>query len=136
MARKLLAVISEPLPLRGPAACGSTGGCGIAVMYPADGDDAQVLLKNADAAVCQARAGGGNGFRFSRRRSPAQSALLSRSGPTCATPSSVARSSSLPAQVRHRRRRAARHQALVRWQHPKRDLVAPLEFIRSPRTAA
>ena len=74
VARKLLAVISEPLPLRGRSVW-ITGSCGIA-MYPSDGDDAQTLLKNADAAMYQAKAGGKNSFHFYTAALAAQSALI------------------------------------------------------------
>ena len=33
-------------------------------LYPNDGRDADSLLKNADAAMYQAKAAGGNGYRF------------------------------------------------------------------------
>ncbi|MBK6864605.1 MAG: EAL domain-containing protein [Ideonella sp.] len=128
VARKLLAVISEPLPLRGRSVW-ITGSCGIA-MYPADGDDAQTLLKNADAAMYQAKAGGKNSFHFYTAALAAQSALLF----------------ALETDLRHaiERGELVLHyqpkfdiaggelrgiEALVRWQHPKRGLVPPLEFI-------
>ena len=128
VARKLLAVVNEPLSLRGRTVW-ITASCGIA-MYPADGDDAQTLLKNADAAMYQAKAGGKNNFHFYTAALAAQSELLF----------------ALETDLRHaiERGEMVLHfqpkfdiaggamrgvEALVRWQHPQRGLVPPSEFI-------
>ena len=128
VARKLLAVVNEPLPLRGRTVW-ITGSCGIA-MFPADGDDAQTLLKNADAAMYQAKARGKNNYQFYTAALAAQAAQLF----------------ALETDLRHaiERGELVLHyqpkfdiasgglrgvEALVRWQHPQRGLVPPAEFI-------
>ena len=126
--RKLLAAVNEPLTIAGRRLW-ITGSCGIAT-FPADGGDAQTLLKNADAAMYQAKARGKNNFQFYTAALAAQSALLF----------------ALETDLRHaiERNELVLHyqpkfdiasgamrgvEALVRWQHPQRGLVPPGEFI-------
>ena len=128
VARKLLATVAEPMQLGGRSVW-VTGSCGLA-MFPADGDDAQALLKHADAAMYQAKALGKNTFHFYTAALAAHSALLF----------------ALETDLRHAIERnelvlhyqpkydiATGHmrgvEALVRWQHPQRGLVPPAEFI-------
>ena len=128
VARKMLAAVSEPVVLDGRKLW-ITGSCGIAC-YPADGNDAETLLKNADAAMYQAKAEGKDTFRFYTAELAAQTAHLF----------------ALEADLRHAVERAelVLHyqpkidlatgrlrgvEALVRWQHPTRGLLAPGEFI-------
>jgi diguanylate cyclase (GGDEF)-like protein/PAS domain S-box-containing protein len=79
IARKILARMQEPLRLDGQDLCPTTS-LGIA-LAPQDGDDAETLLKKADAAMYRAKQGGKNGFRLSDagRPRPARSAST-RSG--------------------------------------------------------
>ena len=128
VARKMLAAVSEPVSLDGRKHW-LTASCGIAC-FPADGDDSEALLKSADAAMYQAKAEGKDTFRFFTPALAAQTAHLF----------------ALEADLRH----ATEHdefvlhyqpkidlatgrlrgvEALVRWQHPKRGLLAPGEFI-------
>ena len=58
----LLSALSQPLQLCGQE-CNVTASIGIA-MYPADGSDAQTLMKNADMAMYLAKEDGKNNFRL------------------------------------------------------------------------
>ena len=60
--RKILAAVAQPLPLDGLTATVSAS-IGIAV-YPDDGEDPRRLLKNADAAMYEAKRDGRNAMRF------------------------------------------------------------------------
>ncbi len=61
-ARRLLAVVSQPLQLCG-LECRATASIGVA-MFPNDGEDELTLTKNADLAMYRAKEAGKNGFRF------------------------------------------------------------------------
>ncbi len=62
VARKMLAEAIHPVILRGQE-CRVTASIGIA-MYPADGEDEQSLMKNADIAMYYAKEEGKNNFQF------------------------------------------------------------------------
>jgi diguanylate cyclase (GGDEF)-like protein len=62
VARKILAVVNQPLRLRG-LECRTTASVGIA-LFPQDGEDELTLTKNADMAMYRAKEAGKNGFRF------------------------------------------------------------------------
>jgi diguanylate cyclase (GGDEF)-like protein len=99
-------------------------------LYPQDGRDAQTLIKHADTAMYRAKAAGANQFRL-------YDAAMSED---------VASQLSLRDELRHAieeeqflvhyqplveatSQRITAVEALVRWQHPTRGLVAPGEFI-------
>ncbi len=128
VARKLLAVVNEPLPLAGRTVW-ITGSCGVA-MFPADGDDAQTMLKNADAAMYQAKASGKNNFQFYT------AALAEQSAQRFALETDLRHAIERDELVLHYQPkfdiangRMRGIEALVRWQHPQRGLVPPSEFI-------
>lgn len=101
-----------------------------AALFPADGDAAELLLQHADAALSDAKSSGRNNIKFYSPQLTAQaSARLA-----------------LETELRH----AVEHgelllhyqpkfdlttrclvgaEALMRWQHPERGLVSPLDFI-------
>ncbi len=103
---------------------------GASVGIAAGRDDAEALLRNADVAMYQAkRAGGGRYQRFAPRM---HAALLSRLGLDTELRRAIAREQfELHYQplVDLRTGEIAAFEGLVRWRHPSRGLVAPLEFI-------
>jgi diguanylate cyclase (GGDEF)-like protein len=128
IAGRLIAALAEPLVIRGhELAIGASVGI---AMAPGDAADADTLLKHADLALYQAKGEGGGTYRFFESEMNAR------------------------AQARHQLeadlRRAIGHgefelyfqplydletnrigsfEALIRWNHPSRGLVAPDEFI-------
>jgi diguanylate cyclase (GGDEF)-like protein len=128
LAERLVARLAEPFDLdMHQAAIGVS--IGIALL-PGDGDDADTGLKNADLALYRAKADGRGTFRLFE---PAMDAAMQRR-------------SALVWDLRHglevgqfelfyqpiMDKHAARIQsfeALIRWRHPERGLVLPVEFI-------
>ena len=128
LAERLVARLAEPFDLDiHQAAIGVS--IGIA-MLPGDGDDADIALKNADLALYRAKADGRGTFRLFE---PAMDAAMQRR-------------SALVRDLRHgleigqfelfyqpiMDKHAVRIQsfeALIRWRHPERGLVLPVEFI-------
>ncbi len=106
-----------------------TASIGISI-YPADGDDAESLMKNADTAMYQAKESGRQTFRFfepemnlraverqfieeSLRRALERSEFAVHYQP----------------KVDLRSGRIVGSEALIRWNHPVRGPIAPLDFI-------
>jgi diguanylate cyclase (GGDEF)-like protein/PAS domain S-box-containing protein len=128
MASKLLAAVAAPLTIE-QHELHITTSIGVSV-YPDDGADAETLIKNADTAMYQAKENGRRGFQFFK------AAMNARA---------VERQF-----IEEHLRRALVHQeftlyyqpkvhlatgmitgaeALVRWNHPERGLLAPVDFI-------
>lgn len=128
VAQKMLATIGEPLVLQGRE-FDVTGSIGIG-MFPSDGEDGASLLKHADAAMYLAKERGKNNFQFytaeldevTARKFAMESQLRS----------AIARDELvLHYQPKVDIASGAMHsvEALVRWAHPLRGLVAPGDFI-------
>ncbi|MDR6891038.1 MULTISPECIES: putative bifunctional diguanylate cyclase/phosphodiesterase, partial [Variovorax] len=124
----LLEAIARPVQVGGQGVQ-LTGSLGVAV-YPADGTDADALLMNADAAMYRAKAAGRNNFQFY---------AAGMSG-------TIREKLALREELRHAVERGEFYleyqpqvemgsgqvigvEALIRWQHPKRGLVSPADFI-------
>ncbi len=128
VARKALEGLSQPLRVEGHELV-VTASIGIS-LYPGDGEQAEVLMKNADSAMYRAKDQGKNKYQF-------YSADMNASAMEQLT---------LETQLRH----ALEHkefclhyqpqvditsgqligfEALVRWQHPQQGLVLPGKFI-------
>ncbi|MFA5940025.1 MAG: EAL domain-containing protein [Sinimarinibacterium sp.] len=128
VAAKILDAIARPFTVEQHLLT-TTASIGIA-MYPADGGDAEHLMKHADAAMYAAKNSGRNAFRFftSDMNARVQEFL----------------------KIENELRRALQHgelrvyyqpqfdvcsgevvaaEALVRWQHPERGLMLPGEFM-------
>jgi predicted signal transduction protein with EAL and GGDEF domain len=126
--QKILEALAVPFDLGGNEAY-VTGSIGIAV-YPSDGDNAETLLKNADMAMYRAKESARNSYCFFTSEMNQRSVAKVQ----------------LNADLRHALERAefALHyqpkvdlktgqlrglEALLRWNHPSRGLVSPLEFV-------
>lgn len=128
VARRIHAAISEPIALQShnPVV---TPSIGIAV-YPQDGEDPDTLVRNADTAMYAAKANGRACIRFYNEEMNARAveqlkmeeelrdALLNQELELRYQP-----------QVDATTGEVVSMEALVRWKHPQRGMISPLEFI-------
>jgi diguanylate cyclase (GGDEF)-like protein len=106
-----------------------TGSLGLAT-YPADGADASALLMNADAAMYRAKDLGRNNYQFyaAEMNSKVNEKLAMQDG----LRNAIARGEfELLYQPKRdlRLKRVVGVEALIRWRHPERGMVSPMEFI-------
>ncbi len=101
-----------------------------ASLYPRDGDDVETLLLNADAAMHRAKAAGRGGFQFY------QAEMNARATDQLALDADLRRALGneelelhYQPQVDLRSGEIVGAEALLRWRHPLRGMVAPDEFI-------
>ncbi|MFK3737153.1 putative bifunctional diguanylate cyclase/phosphodiesterase [Massilia sp. TN1-12] len=128
VAQRVVEALARPFHLEGQQLFVSAS-VGIA-SYPDDGGSAELLLKNADTAMYDAKNGGRNNYRFFQARMH----------------ESTTRRVQTETQLRLALERGefllhyqpkldldagtiSGFEALLRWNHPERGLVAPLEFI-------
>jgi predicted signal transduction protein with EAL and GGDEF domain len=128
VARRILQSLSQPIPLQShnPVVTPSIG----IALYPQDGTDPDALVRNADTAMYVAKSEGRACFRFYNEQMNAKSVeqlkmeedlrlgmqrgeLELRYQPQVAVESGAVVSL----------------EALVRWKHPDRGMISPLEFI-------
>ena len=128
VAANVLRSLEEPLGIKGHEL---QAGCSIGIaLFPQDGKDYEALLRAADIAMYQAKESGRNAFRFYSEEMNAQHQHA------------MTLASELRAALAHRE--FVLHyqpivrladgglvgvEALVRWQHPTRGLLAPDQFI-------
>jgi diguanylate cyclase (GGDEF)-like protein/PAS domain S-box-containing protein len=99
-------------------------------LFPKDGEDVESLLKNAAAAMYQAKSEGGCCFRFYAAEMNARS--LDRLEMENGLRRALERAEFVlhyQPQVNLRNGEIIGAEALVRWQHPERGLVPPNDFI-------
>lgn len=128
VAQKILESLFQPMVVSGQEVF-PTGSIGIS-LYPRDGQDAQTLLKHADAAMYRAKADGRNGYQF-YAGSMGTSALdsLKLEG---ALRRALERNEFLlhyQPQVDIRTGAVVGVEALVRWQPQGKEMVSPADFI-------
>lgn len=128
IAERVLERLRQPRALTGHEFHVTTS-IGISI-FPTDGDDAETLLRNADIAMYRAKEEGRNNYQLY----------------TAAMNAKIAARLTLENELRHglERQEFAVHyqpqvnirtgqvvgvEALVRWQHPDRGLVLPVQFI-------
>ena len=106
-----------------------TPSLGIA-LFPDDGADAAALLKHADTAMYHAKDAGRNNWQMY------SASLTTRARARLEIENDLRRALEreefclhYQPQIRTVDRRIASAEALVRWNHPQRGLVAPMEFI-------
>jgi diguanylate cyclase (GGDEF)-like protein len=128
IAEKLLCAVAKPLVVGGQE-CQLSGSIGIAI-YPKDGVDGAILLKNADIAMYRAKSSGRNNFQFYAQDMNQHS--LERLSLESDLRRAVERREFLvhyQPKVDIQTGRIAGAEALVRWQHPVRGLISPAVFI-------
>ncbi len=128
VARKILSAAVKPLIIFGQE-CRVSASVGISV-YPGDGEDEQSMMKNADIAMYLAKEEGKNNFQFFSKEIEVQS--LERLTQETDLRRALERNEFLlhyQAKLDLKTGRITGVEALVRWQHPDRGLVSPLQFI-------
>ncbi len=128
VAGRLLSELAAPFFLDGNEVV-VTASIGIAV-FPMDGDDADTLFRNADLAMYHAKSLGRNKYQYYTREMNA----LARERLT--VENDLRRALAENHLVLHYQPQVSLttleiqgFEALVRWQHPERGLVPPLDFI-------
>jgi diguanylate cyclase (GGDEF)-like protein/PAS domain S-box-containing protein len=128
VAHKLLAAVAAPAPIEGRQ-IRVTPSIGVA-LFPRDGTTAQELIKNADAAMYQAKSRGRANAQFFDRalaeRAYAALVLEAQLGEAIARGEFVLH---YQPKLRARDGSLAGAEALLRWRHPQRGLLGPDEFI-------
>lgn len=128
LCQRLLHAMSEPFDIAGLSVrIGASAGIAVA---PDDGGEADVLLKNADAALYRAKQDGRNTYRFfaaALDREMQQRAELLHDLRN-ALPNGELMLFYQPF-VDARSGATTGYEALMRWNHPERGLVPPLSFI-------
>ena len=128
VARRLVEALAEPVVVGGTEIfVGSSVGI---AMYPNDGIDIDTLLMNADTAMYRAKDAGRGGFQFYDRW------MNARALDRLMMEAQLRRAMDRNEFVLHYQPRvdvASGHivgaEALIRWQHPDKGLVQPLDFI-------
>jgi diguanylate cyclase (GGDEF)-like protein/PAS domain S-box-containing protein len=132
-AKLLLHVVSRPYEIKGHVLTVFTS-AGIS-LFPADGNDVDSLIRHADAALHQAKESGRNAYFFYERS-------LTDNLHTRMTLEQDLRhaleqnqfSMVYQPQFRLGEKQPLRVEALMRWQHPRRGNISPLEFIAIAET--
>ncbi len=128
LARKLLDELAAPFQVSAHA-YHLTGSIGIS-LYPADGKDAVALIRNADAAMYQAKAQGRNAYCFYTEGLTlrAEARLQMEAALRQALERQEFELHYQP-QLDLRDGRVIGAEALLRWRHPAQGLVMPGDFI-------
>jgi diguanylate cyclase (GGDEF)-like protein/PAS domain S-box-containing protein len=130
VARKILDVIARPIIVDGHELY-VTSSIGIS-MSPADGEDAETLLKNADNALYRAKDAGKNNFQLC---TPSMTQLAAeRLSLENALRQAIDRNEFIvmyQPQIDLRTRKIVAVEALVRWDRPGRGIIPPSEFIEA-----
>lgn len=128
VAQRLMDSMSEPIELLGHSmiATVSVG----SVLYPTDGTDVSAMLAKADAAMYEAKVGGRNGYcKFSPDTTMynPESRLLENELRLAIERDELVLY--FQPQVELASLAICGVEALVRWRHPERGLVSPVQFI-------
>ncbi|MFQ5859710.1 MAG: EAL domain-containing protein, partial [Anaerolineae bacterium] len=128
IAKKILKSLQQPCVMAGHEFHITTS-IGITV-YPADGEDAETLLRNADIAMYRAKEEGRNNYQL---YTPAMNVQIAeRLALENDLRHALEREEFVvyyQPQVNINTRQIVGMEALVRWQHPERGLILPMEFI-------
>jgi diguanylate cyclase (GGDEF)-like protein/PAS domain S-box-containing protein len=128
LAMRIIEIINEPFVFNGQEITTSTS-IGI-TMHPSDGSDVDVLLKNADVAMYQAKAAGRNGFRLfaADMNAHAHDRIVLESDLRRALQRDEFLLYYQP-QIDLSTGHIVGAEALLRWQHPESGMVMPGDFL-------
>ncbi len=128
VARKILAIVSEPLTLDRHELF-VTPSVGISI-YPDDGEDTDTLVKHADTAMYRAKEKGGNQYQLYSAE------MADKAGKRLSLENNLRRALDRSEFRLHYQPlvnigtgRIIGMEALLRWHHPELGLVSPAEFI-------
>ena len=128
VAVKILETVAQPFVVEGRE-LHITPSVGISV-FPDDGRDAETLIRNADAAMYHAKETGRANYQFFTEQ-------MNQSASRRLALESDLRQAVLQGEMRVYYQpvfdpaagRVAAHEALLRWQHPSRGVIEPVDFI-------
>jgi diguanylate cyclase (GGDEF)-like protein/PAS domain S-box-containing protein len=127
-ARKVLSAVIKPVTILNQE-CRVTASVGVC-LYPDDGEDEQMLMKNADLAMYLAKEEGKNNYKFYSKDIKSQS--LERLTLEANLRSAIERQEFFlhyQAKVDLKSGAINGVEALLRWQHPELGVVPPMQFI-------
>jgi diguanylate cyclase (GGDEF)-like protein/PAS domain S-box-containing protein len=127
-ARKLVKILGSPFQIENHE-CFVTASIGVC-LFPKDGEDAETLLKNADTAMHRAKDNGRDNIQFYARDMHVRT--LERLTMEQHLRRALERQElelHYQPQMDLRQDRIIGVEALLRWRHPQRGLVSPLEFV-------
>ncbi len=128
VAERIVEALRHPIELGGgTAVVGSSIGISV---YPADGEDVDTLLRHADIAMYAAKAAGKGRYCFFEREQ--YQSMMDRIETQIALESAVRNDQFVmyyQPRLSSESGKICGMEALVRWQHPVRGLLAPKEFI-------
>jgi predicted signal transduction protein with EAL and GGDEF domain len=128
VAKRILDTLSEPIPLQShnPVVTPSVG----IALFPQDGEDPDTLVRNADTAMYAAKANGRACYRFYDEDMNARAVEQLKMEEELRD---AMRKDELELryqpQIDTRTGEVVSMEALVRWKHPQRGMVSPLDFI-------
>jgi diguanylate cyclase (GGDEF)-like protein/PAS domain S-box-containing protein len=130
VARRILEALARPFLVSGHEIF-VTVSVGIAI-FPSDGESVDVLLKNSDTAMYHAKEQGRNNFQYySNVMNAAANERLVLEGEVRHATEREEFVVYYQPQIDLRTGRIMGAEALVRWQHPQRGLLAPGEFLQA-----
>ncbi len=128
VADKMIASMAAPIMIKGQHLNTS---CSIGIsVYPGDGQDTQTLMKHADVAMYDAKAKGRNNYQFFSHEMNARA--QERHSIETFLRTALRRNELLlyyQPRVSFLTGKVTGVEALIRWQHPRRGLLAPDKFI-------
>jgi diguanylate cyclase (GGDEF)-like protein/PAS domain S-box-containing protein len=130
VAQKVLRTIAEPMEISGHRLYITTS-IGV-TLFPDDGDDAEALLKNADTAMYRAKADGRNTYQMATRElsRTTQERMTLESGLHRALEQGEFELLYQPqVEIDEQETTIIGMEALLRWNHPERGVIAPEHFI-------
>jgi diguanylate cyclase (GGDEF)-like protein len=128
MCERVLAAMHEPVRVD-DTTLHVTMSIGIAI-FPNDGESVEALLQNADAAMCEVKRGGGNGYcYFEHNMNTNALRTLHIQADLRKALDSGELSLHFQPKFNSVRRELIGAEALIRWQHPELGWISPGDFI-------